>query len=434
VEVIFLDTAHAENSNAHSRLAARLYGGDESVRIRQEYLLGVGGIRALKALGKWPLSGLHINEGHCAFATLEMLHQGWSREQLRARCLFTTHTPVPVAHEKWNWEEAAGILGDILPGDARTLAGEDRLSMSQLAVSLSGNVNAVSKINARVATAMFPGTKIAPITNGVHHITWVGDSMRKLYDTHLQGWREDPGLLADAGVIATAALQAARGEPRRVLRELSRSETGVDLDPDALTIGFARRFAQYKRADLVFTDIDRLVSICDGEVQFVFAGKAHPRDEGGKALIRSVFSAAARLEGRIRIAFIPDYSMSIGRDITGGVDVWLNNPVRPLEASGTSGMKASMNGVPNCSILDGWWPEACRHNVNGWAFGSECEDRDDRRDADGLYRVLENDVIPAWRAGGTRWADLMRAAIAVSANFTAARMFGEYRKVYSRFR
>jgi starch phosphorylase len=433
VDVIFLDTAHPENSNEHSRLAARLYGGDDSVRIRQEYLLGVGGIRALKALGKWPLAGLHINEGHCAFATLEMLRQGWSREQLRARCLFTTHTPIPVAHEKWSWDDATGILGDVLPDDARALAGDDRLSMSHLAVSLSGHVNAVSEINARVAADMFPGTEIAPVTNGVHHITWVGQPMGELYDKHLPRWREDPGALAGAGVIPDDELRAARGEARRALRELSRSAVGVDLDPDALTVGFARRFAQYKRADLVFTDIDRLASICDGGVQFVFAGKAHPRDDGGKALIQSVFSSAAKLEGRMKIVFIPDYSMSIGRNITGGADVWLNNPVRPMEASGTSGMKAVMNGVPNCSILDGWWPEACEHGVNGWAFGSESEDSDDRQDADALYRVLENDVIPAWRAGGERWADLMRAAITVSAGFTAARMFGEYQNVYSRF-
>lgn len=433
VEVFFLDTDHPDNSPDHARLAARLYGGDDGTRVRQEYLLGVGGIRALKALGRWPLAGLHLNEGHCAFATLEMLRQGWSRNELRSRCLFTTHTPIPIAHEKWPWKIASAVLGELLPDDARALAGAERLSMSHLAVSLAGRVNAVSKINARVAGEMFPGVDVAPVTNGVHHITWTSPAMARLYDTHLSGWRENPKGLADAAVLPDDELRAARSASRAALHALVRERTGVALDPDALTIGFARRFTAYKRADLVFHDIERLAGIAGRHVQFVFAGKAHPHDETGKALIRSVFDAAAALRDRVAVVFVPDYSMNIGAAMTAGVDVWLNNPVRPLEASGTSGMKAAMNGVLNCSILDGWWPEACEHGVNGWAFGSTGDGRDDDGDADALYRVLESDVFAAWREGGTRWADLMRSSIAVSARFSAARMIDDYRRVYDSF-
>jgi starch phosphorylase len=433
VDVFFLDTSHPKNSERHARLAARLYGGDDAVRIRQEYLLGVGGIRALRAMGRWPLAGIHLNEGHCAFATLEMLRQGWTREQLRRRCLFTTHTPIPVAHEKWPYDEATAVLGDVLPADIRSLAGQERLSMSHLAVALSGTVNAVSVINARVAAEMFPGTRIDPITNGVHHLTWTAPAMAELYDAYLSGWREDPGKLSGAESLPEAELYAARGGARAALRSLVRDRTGVDLNPDVLTIGFARRFTAYKRADLVFRNLDRLSGIAGGEVQFVFAGKAHPRDEAGKELIRSVFDAAAALRDRVTVVFVPDYSMAIGAAMTAGVDVWLNNPVRPLEASGTSGMKAAMNGAPNCSILDGWWPEACKHGVNGWSFGTDGAGRDDDADADALYRVIENDVLPAWHQRGERWANLMRASIAVSARFTAARMVADYRRAYESF-
>jgi starch phosphorylase len=257
--------------------------------------------------------------------------------------------------------------------------------------------------------------------------------MAKIYDIYMEGWREDPGRLASAGDIPDDALQAARREARCHLRELTISAAGIDLDPELLTIGFARRFASYKRADLIFHDLDRLISICEGKAQFVFAGKAHPDDEDGKRLIESVFLAAKTLTGKVKVAFLPDYSMATGLAITSGVDVWLNNPVRPMEASGTSGMKASMNGVPNCSILDGWWPEACEHGVNGWAFGSENTERDDARDAAALYQVLEQEVVPLWLQGGSDWVAMMRAAIVTSANFTAARMLSEYQRIYASF-
>ena len=439
VPVYFLDTFHPKNSEKHLELGLTLYGGDDWVRIRQEYLLGVGGLRLLDKLGL-EVDGLHLNEGHCTFALLEMLGKGWTREQLAKRVLFTTHTPVPAGHDRFEWGAVEEVLGDLMPSDAKQLvidAGDPeegrRISMSHLAVALSGPVNAVSNLNAWVASSMFADHHIAPITNGVHHITWTSPMMADLFDKQLPGWREDPTKLAHAGKIPTRDLTGARYVARKVLRELVQTSTGVRLDKNRLTIGFARRFATYKRANLVFSDLERLREIGAGKIQFVFSGKAHPRDEGGKALIKSIFDSAKDLEEEIPVAFLEDYSMATGLAMTGGVDIWLNNPIRPMEASGTSGMKAAMNGVPNCSILDGWWPEGCEHGVNGWAIGEADDERDDVRDAKNVLDVIENEVLPAWNEGDEKWCEIMRASIATSARFTGARMISDYLRFYDSF-
>ena len=429
----FLDTRHPDNSPEHAGLGNRLYGGDDSMRIRQEYLLGVGGIRALQAMGH-EITGLHLNEGHCTFAMLEMLHQGWSRDELSGRCLFTTHTPVPAGHDRFGWNEVENVLKELLPDDAKQLVeDENTCSMSHLGIALAGQVNAVSNLNAYVASGMFPGTHIHPITNGVHHETWTSLALANLFDEHLTGWRADPTTLAHAGRIPDEPLEMARNDSRSVLRDLVRAATGVELEEHRLTIGFARRFATYKRANLVFSDLERLRALGAGKIQFVFAGKAHPRDEGGKQLIRDIFQGASQVEQDIPVAFLEDYSMDTGLAMTSGVDIWLNNPIRPMEASGTSGMKAAMNGVPNCSILDGWWPEACEHGVNGWAVGEGEDERDDERDAKALYDIIEFEVLPAWENGPEHWNDMMRASIATSARFTGARMISDYLRFYSNF-
>tara|TARA_B110000014_G_scaffold158354_1_gene111352 strand:+ start:426 stop:2072 length:1647 start_codon:yes stop_codon:yes gene_type:complete len=434
VPVYFIDTRHDLNKPEHAALGNRLYGGDDSTRLRQEYLLGVGGIRILKALGEWPLKGLHLNEGHCTFAAIEMLSQGWTLAELSRKTLFTTHTPVPAGHDRFSWQDVDAVVGNLLPENVRSFDGcEESCSMSHLAIALAGQVNAVSNLNAWVASTMFEGTHIEPITNGVHHLTWTTPPMKEIFDEHLHGWRNDPAILSHAGKIPDSALISARQQARAVLRDLVNASTGVELHEDRLTIGFARRFATYKRANLVFSDLERLRKIGAGKIQFVFAGKAHSRDEGGKQLIRDIFAGAEQISDEIPVAFLEDYSMATGLAITGGVDIWLNNPVRPMEASGTSGMKAAMNGVPNFSILDGWWPEACEHGVNGWAIGKAEDDRDDQRDVDSLYSVLENEVLQAWSVGEERWAHLMRAAIATSARFTGARMISDYVHFYDSF-
>ena len=440
VPVYFLDTHHPKNSDYHSDLGARLYGGDDEVRIRQEYLLGVGGLRLLNLL-RIELDGLHLNEGHCTFALLELLNKGWTRNDLEKKVLFTTHTPVPAGHDRFNWDSVKAVLGDMLPEDAKQLvidAGDpengEKCSMSHLAVGLVNKVNAVSNLNAIVASGMFGENHIHPITNGVHHITWTSPPMAELYDNQLPNWKSDPTQLAYSGKISDEDLLAAREKNRSIFRELVKASTGVELHKEKLTVGFARRFATYKRANLVFSDIERLREIAGGEIQFVFSGKAHPRDEGGKQLIRDIYGSAKQIEGEIPVAFLENYDMDTGLAITSGVDIWLNNPIRPLEASGTSGMKAAMNGVPNCSILDGWWPEGCQHGVNGWAIGESEDDRDDERDANNIYSVLEHEVLPAWRQGSTVWANIMRASIATSARFTGARMITDYLRFYQSFK
>jgi starch phosphorylase len=385
------------------------------------------------------LSGLHLNEGHCTFAMLDLLKRGWSRKQLAQRSLFTTHTPVPAGHDRFEWSLVEEVIGDLLPADAKELvrsAGDPedaaRCSMSHLAVSLSTSVNAVSKLNADVAMTMFD-QNIQPITNGVHHITWTSPVMSSLFDKHLAGWRTQPESISSAEALPTEDLKNARSKARKQLRDYVQSTTGVELFPDRLTIGFARRFATYKRANLVFKDLERLRAIGAGNIQFVFSGKAHPRDQGGKQLIRDIFESADQIADEIPVAFIENYDMHTGLMMTSGVDIWLNNPIRPMEASGTSGMKAAMNGVPNCSILDGWWPEACIHGVNGWAIGNAEDDRNDDRDAENIYNVLEHDVIPLWEQEGDGWSDMMKASIAASAAFTGQRMIQDYLEFYNQF-
>ena len=438
VPVYFMDTRHPENTTEHQALSSKLYGGDDGVRIRQEYVLGVGGVQLFDHL-EVELSGLHLNEGHCTFAMLELLKRGWSREQLAQRSLFTTHTPVPAGHDRFEWSLVEEVIGDLLPTDAKELvrnAGDPehgaRCSMSHLAVSLSTSVNAVSKLNADVAMTMFD-QNIQPITNGVHHITWTSPVMASLFDKHLADWRIQPGSISNAETLPTDDLKEARSKARRQLHNYVQSTTGIELFSDRLTIGFARRFATYKRANLVFKDLERLRAIGAGKIQFVFSGKAHPRDQGGKQLIRDIFDSAHQIADEIPVVFIENYDMHTGLMMTSGVDIWLNNPIRPMEASGTSGMKAAMNGVPNCSILDGWWPEACLHGVNGWAIGNAEDDRNDDRDAENIYNVLQHDVIPLWEQEGDGWAEMMKASIAASAGFTGQRMIQDYLEFYNQF-
>jgi len=431
ISTYFLDTRHPSNSPEHSSLGDRLYGGDDSTRIRQEYLLGVGGIRALLALG-YNISGLHLNEGHCTFAALEMLSQGWSREELARRTLFTTHTPVPAGHDRFRWEDVEHVLGDLLPLDAKDIANSgESCSMSHLGIGLCGKVNAVSGLNAKVAEKMFPGTNIHPITNGVHHITWTSDSFKSLFDKESIEWRTDSTKIREMK-FSNEDLNEAKESSRKQLRSLVQKETGVQLDPEKLTIGFARRFATYKRANLIFKNLERLRNIGSNKIQFVFSGKAHPKDIGGKMLIKSIYEGAKQIEDEIPVIFLENYSMDTGLFMTAGSDIWLNNPIRPMEASGTSGMKAALNGTPNCSILDGWWPEACIHGKNGWAIGEGEDERDDERDAKNILDVLENEVLPAWE-NKNQWLEIMRQSIHTSIGFTGARMIEDYQKFYDSF-
>ncbi len=428
VPVLLLDTDCVTNAPEDRGITHRLYGGDLELRLLQEAVLGFGGVKALAAV--FPnVKRYHLNEGHTAFAPLARVRAGVPAADVRSTCHFTTHTPVPAGHDVFPYDMAERALGGQLPTNVRELAGPDALSMSHLALSLSGTANGVSKLHGEVARAMFPSHDVGSVTNGVHHLTWVCDPMAALFDRELPGWRGNPLVLRRAPSISTDALLDAHARRKRELLTYANSYTGLGYAEGVLTVGFARRAAAYKRASLLFRDIDRLVRIAGGKVQFLFAGKAHPRDEAGHRIIQSIVRAAAALGDRVRVGYLVNYTMWTGALMTSGVDVWLNTPKRPHEASGTSGMKAALNGVPSASILDGWWAEAAVDNDNGWVIGTP-KDADDEEDAESLYNTLEKRIIPTYYENRDKWAGIMKQAIVTGTQFTAARMVAEYAERY----
>ncbi|MEK6765165.1 MAG: alpha-glucan family phosphorylase, partial [Planctomycetota bacterium] len=384
VPVIFLDTNLPENSEEDRALTDYLYGRDDSYRIKQEVILGIGGVKMLKMLG-FQIKKYHMNEGHAAFLTLELLHQFkndlkdvwdesfvWNLEAVKEVCVFTTHTPVQAGHDKFSYDLYRSVIGDYFPESViRGLAGKENLNMTLLALNLSNDVNGVAKKHGEVSQNMFPGYKINSITNGVHSYTWTCDSFKRLYDKYLPGWANEPELFVRIDMVPYKELWDAHLEAKRILIDYVNSIHDLNMDYETLTIGFARRFATYKRASLLFTDIKRLEKIASGKIQVIYAGKAHPKDEGGKKLIEEIISYSHKLKGKINIAFMTNYNMETALKIISGVDVWLNTPIRPLEASGTSGMKAAHNGVLNFSILDGWWIEGHIEGDTGWSIGPE---------------------------------------------------------------
>jgi starch phosphorylase len=438
VPLVLLDTDVPGNDPRDRELTSYLYGGDDRYRLAQEVVLGVGGVRVLRALGHRSVNRFHMNEGHAALLVLELLGTSrwppaWDFHGTRAECVFTTHTPVPAGHDSFPYDLVHQVLGTPLPEPVvRMLGGAARLDMTHLGMSLSRYVNGVAKRHAEVSREMFPGQPIGAITNGVHSRTWTCNSFKELFDRHVPGWANDPAALRSAVGIPTAAIWEAHARAKGRLLDEVRTRTGVALDPNALTISFARRASAYKRADLVFRDPDRLAGIARevGPVQFVFAGKAHPKDEGGKDLIRRVFAAADRLRGRVPVVYLENYDLALAGLMTAGADLWLNTPRRLLEASGTSGMKAAHNGVPSLSTLDGWWAEGHVEGVTGWSIGpaGASPNRDaDTEDAEDLYRKLREVVVPLYHRGRDGWVGVMRHAIALNASFfNTHRMVQQY--------
>ena len=442
VPLILLDTNVDENAPPDQELTAFLYGGDERYRLAQEIILGMGGVRMLRALGYNQLERFHMNEGHASLLVLELLRerrgQGaeeWDFHGVRSRCVFTTHTPVPAGHDQFSYDLVKGVLGETIPVEmVQMLGGKNRLNMTLLALNLSRYVNGVAKRHGEVSQEMFPGYSIDSITNGVHSFTWTCDSFKKLYDRHIAGWVNDPFSLRYAVSIPKGEIWDAHVEAKgRLIDEVHR-RTGMSLKPDMLTIGFARRATLYKRADLVFSDPGQLMEIAStvGPIQLVFAGKSHPKDDPGKDLIRRVFHFARQLKDQIPIAYLENYDMELGKLLTSGVDLWLNTPLRPLEASGTSGMKAAHNGVPSFSTLDGWWIEGHIEGVTGWSIGPGPQDlhRQDaanEQDARELYHKLRTVIAPMFYRDRDRWIDIMRQAIAFNASFfNTHRMVQQY--------
>jgi len=444
VPVYLLDTDMEENAEQDRTLTHYLYGYDQRYRLCQEIVLGIGGVKMLRAMGYEQIERFHMNEGHAGLLTVELLEEQLRKKgehssitdddisKVRKQCVFTTHTPVAAGHDQFPMDLVHQVFG---PHDAFALENvfccDKVLNMTYLALNLSHYVNGVAKKHGEVSRQMFTGYKIDAITNGVHAGRWASEPFQKLFDKHIPGWREDNFSLRYALSISRDDVQKAHADAKRDLIEHVNQCTNIGMDTEVLTLGFARRAASYKRADLIFSDLDRLRKIVSekGPIQLVFAGKAHPRDNEGKELIKRIFASAQGLSDAIRIAYLPNYDMSIGRLMTAGVDVWLNTPQPPLEASGTSGMKAALNGVPSLSILDGWWIEGCIEGVTGWAIGHDhqLQEQSDRvRDAQWLYEKLEH-VVDLYYNDRTKFCTTMMHAIALNGSFfNTQRMMQQY--------
>jgi glycogen phosphorylase len=440
VPVLLLDTDLPVNDPRDRDITHYLYGGDETYRMKQEVVLGAGGIAMLQALG-FNLMGYHMNEGHSAFLTLSLLRRyaypsedlrpgesPYDLPRVRELCTFTTHTPVESGHDKFDYALVRRIYGDLLDlGTVKLLAGEDKLNLTCLALNLSEYVNGVAKRHAEVSRKMYPGYAVHAVTNGVHPSTWTSTPIAAMYDRHVPGWRHEPELLSRADRIPNDDLWAAHLQAKQALVDRVRELTGVVLNPDQPILGFARRMTAYKRADLLFTDLARLKAIAGKHpLQIVMAGKAHPNDEAGKQLIEALHVHMRDLAGEIPMAFLPDYDMALALLMVSGSDVWLNTPLRPLEASGTSGMKAAFNGVPQLSVLDGWWVEGCLEGVTGWAVGEDSPTANGH-DAMALYDKLEQVILPLWYDDRPGWTTVMKGAISKNAAyFNSHRMMRRY--------
>ncbi len=470
VPVYFMDADLPSNAEGDRALTDTLYGGDSYYRLRQEVLLGIGGVRMLRAMGYSDLTRYHMNEGHAALLTLELLGdeaqkagrssiRGEDIQKVRNKCVFTTHTPVPAGHDRFPMEFVTRVfpgktdfldLKDTLAADLmkRALQVEQNfpglqeaarqgasLNMTQLALGLSTYVNGVAKQHGETSRQMFPGADIEAITNGVHAGTWTSPPFQQLFDRYIPSWREDNYSLRSALGLPAEEVWAAHLIAKHDLLETVRQKTGLKFDPEVFTIGFARRATGYKRADLILADLDRLRQIAknSGHFQIIYAGKAHPNDGGGKDIIRRIFQAKKALRKTVPVVFLDDYNLELGGQITSGADLWLNTPQFPLEASGTSGMKAALNGVPSLSILDGWWVEGHIEGVTGWCIGESRRTAagntpaDNTAEAESLYSKLESVILPMYYNDRTKFLEVMQHAIAINGSFfNTQRMVQQY--------
>jgi starch phosphorylase len=418
VPILFLDTDVDGNAPEDRRITDYLYGGDKRYRLKQEIVLGIGGAKILKKLF-FKIRKYHMNEGHSALLTLELLKDNnMDSEKVQNLCVFTTHSPVEAAFDQFSYDLVEELLGEeYLLSTVKRYAGQDYLNMTYLALNLSKYVNGVSNAHMEYSKKLFPGHYIRSVTNGVHSYTWTCRHFRQLFDKYIPGWINEPVLLVRANEIPNHEVWDAHMMAKTSLIKFVKANTGVELDPEVLTIGFARRATGYKRSTLVFSDLHRLSDVNNrGKIQMVFAGKAHPRDEDGKRLIKEIYDYANMLKDQIKIVYLENYDMNIATMLTSGVDVWLNTPIPPMEASGTSGMKAAHNGVINFSVLDGWWLEGCVEGVTGWAIGPhprELITEGERREIElhDLYSKLEYLIIPTFYGRRDAWITLMKNSI-----------------------
>lgn len=433
IPVFFLDTNIEENSDWDRDLTKYLYGGDARYRLAQEIILGIGGVRMLWALGYTTIDRYHMNEGHAALSTLELYNYYNDVEKVREQCVFTTHTPVAAGHDQFDLSLVKPMLGNILPEFIlKDVTFENKLNMTRLALFFSHYVNGVAKKHGEVSRIMFPGYSIDSITNGVHSTTWVSEPFKRLFDKHMPGWRADPYILRSAFSISKTEIWNAHMDAKKVLINFVNKNYNLNMNFNDFTIGFARRQTAYKRPDLLISEPERLKQIAKkfGSIQIIYAGKAHPKDQSGKDSIKNIFCVMNTINNNVKIAFIHNYDIRIGKMMVSGVDLWLNTPRRPQEASGTSGMKAAHNGVPQFGTLDGWWLEGCIENITGWAIGPEKakeEESDDEIDRHILYDKLENWIMPKFYNDRDNWIRTMRSCIAINASFfNTNRMIQQY--------
>lgn len=442
IPILLLDTQLDQNAENDRSLTHYLYGGDDVYRLKQEIILGIGGIRVVQALG-FDIHTYHLNEGHAALLTLELLNRWrvasedlapgeppYDVAQVRSYCVFTTHTPVEAGYDRFSYDLFERLLPGFVELDTlKHLAGDDQLNMTRLALNLSDYVNGVARRHAETTGHMFPGYRIHAVTNGVHVGTWTHPAFAALYTSKLPQWQHEPETLVRALQLPDDGIWECHRAAKVDLLQLVRTSAGVVLDPDVLTIGFARRMTDYKRPLLLFEDLARLTALARKHpFQLVMAGKAHPRDEPGKEAIRRLHELCRELQGEVACVFLPDYDMRLAMTLVAGSDLWLNTPLPPMEASGTSGMKAALNGVLNLSVLDGWWIEACIEGVTGWAIGDDDSGAtDEQKSASALYDKLEHTVLPLYYTDPARWRWMMKQTIGnIAYYFNSQRMMRRY--------
>jgi starch phosphorylase len=439
IPIYLLDTDLPQNDSSDRELTDHLYGGDTDYRLRQEAILGIGGVRMLEALD-YDVTVYHMNEGHAALLTVGLmelqlggdLHRAIDErdtQAVRSQCIFTTHTPVPAGHDRFSMEQANRILGRDITNLLQRMGGchDGMLNMTYVALASSRFVNGVAMQHGNVSREMFPEYSIDAITNGVHAATWTAPPMQAIFDRAIPRWRKDNFQFRYAIDVPLREIEKAHAESKHTLIETVAERTGITLRSNVFTIGFARRVATYKRADLLLSDPERLVRTAEKfrGLQIIFSGKAHPHDEPGKKLIQEIFEVAARLESdALKIVYLENYEWRLGATLTAGVDLWLNTPRRPFEASGTSGMKAALNGVPSLSVLDGWWVEGCIEGVTGWAIpDSDTQEQE----VASLYDRLESTILPLYYGNPDQWRSVMRSTIALNGSFfNTHRMLQEY--------
>ncbi len=444
VPVYFLDTDISGNKEEYRKLTGSLYSGDNRYRLMQEIVLGRGGVKILPLLGYKNISKYHLNEGHAALSTIELFNQKKEKtssnkkdiekitEEIRKKCVFTTHTPVKAGHDIFSIELVKELQTDF-PFNLPEIIRDNQLNMSHLAIHFSSYINGVARSHQKVSTEMFPGHNIAAITNGVHSRTWTSPEFRELYDKYIPGWRECSLTLRNAFLIPPREIWLTHQKAKKNLIDLVYKREKVRLSSKVFTIGFARRFTGYKRSNLLFNNIDELLRINKevGKMQIIYAGKAHPSDQDGKNMIQHINEVKEKYKDQIKIVFLEDYDMDIAKVLIPGVDIWLNTPLPPNEASGTSGMKAAHNGVPHFSTLDGWWIEGFINKKTGWAIGKRRSTLDpkelNKHDAKDLYFRLEFRILPRYYNTPNRWRETMRHTIAINASFfNTERMMQQY--------